>query len=748
MLVASSFFPGEDRQTSGLHAYCPLDQEIDPDQWQPYADGLQALFVRHGVLVDPPRTTDRTGILRPPGTTNRKAERCGLVQLLRLNGPYKLEQFAALPEASKEGRKNSGRKVAPADAPPIFTPDVVAAAAVYLNAPHRLGHKERTAAALATIEEEYPPADLNLIAERCEQVKKFRDWTPQQGELPEPEWSNSVWLAAHCENGPELAHQWSARGDARYSFDETQDKLDRSPGPTTCKQFHKHNPAVCEACPHWGKITSPIRLGHVSASAGFTSEAEYSGRFASGGVSAGSSAAVAAGPPLGAPAMWAPQKDQIDALNEQFFLIENIGGDCVVGELVPNATNSGLTLALMRPQPFRVRFGNQQIVVRDRKGNEKLKSLGQAWLEHPKRRQYKGVVLVPNAPEKLEDGNLNLWRGFGVEPKRGQWPLMQWHICNVLADRNPNAAEYVMRWTAHGLQRPDERPEVALVLRGDKGSGKGVYGETLVRFYGEHSLHIFHQSHLTGNFNGHLRLTLFLFADEAFWAGSKQAESVLKGLITERTLMIEQKYFDAVKCLNRLHVLMSANANWVVPASHDERRYAVFDVSNRYAKNAVSDDERNAYFDALYEELNNGGREAMFYDMLHWDLGSWHPRQVYEGEGLRKQKALSLSPIDKWFLHLLQEGKLPGMYKTADGQVSLPSTRMLIEDARTSAPRLRDLSEQEFADFLKEKGCTPSRTKLARGWSLPPLPQLRAQWERRMGGGWSWDDPDLTEWQL
>ena len=102
----------------------------------------------------------------------------------------------------------------------------------------------------------------------------------------------------------------------------------------------------------------------------------------------------------------------------------------------------------------------------------------------------------------------------------------------------------------------------------------------------------------------------FLFADEAYWAGDKKAESVLKGLITEPTLLIEQKGIDAVQWPNRLHVLMAANADWVVPASYDERRFAVFDVSNKYAQGAASESERRDYFDALFHEIENGGVEA------------------------------------------------------------------------------------------------------------------------------------------
>ena len=69
-----------------------------------------------------------------------------------------------------------------------------------------------------------------------------------------------------------------------------------------------------------------------------------------------------------------------------------------------------------------------------------------------------------------------------------------------------------------------------------------------------------------------------LFADEAFFAGDKQHDGVLKGLITEPTLPIEGKFQNVVEVLNVLHVMIASNSDWIVPASQDERRYCVLDV--------------------------------------------------------------------------------------------------------------------------------------------------------------------------
>jgi Bifunctional DNA primase/polymerase, N-terminal/Primase C terminal 2 (PriCT-2)/Family of unknown function (DUF5906) len=437
---------------------------------------------------------------------------------------------------------------------------------------------------------------------------------------------------------------------------------------------------------------------------------------------------------------------EIDELNARHFVIRSIGGKCLVGEMVRNPMGSGQMLSLQRVNDFKTWYSNRKITVRDNKGKKKTKNLGAFWIEHPKRRQYEGVDLLPDAPTVLPNGYLNLWRGFGVDPTQGQWPLVFGHICEVLANGDRKAAQYILRWIAWSVQHPGMRAEVALVFRGNKGSGKGVFIGAVVRIFGEHALHIFQQSHLTGKFNNHLRSCLFLFADEAFWAGDKKGESVLKGLITEPSLMIEQKGVDAIQWPNRLHVIMAANAAWVVPASHDERRFAVFDVSDKYAKGTAQEEVRASYFEALHRELENGGLEAMLYDLLHFDLGNWHPRQVYETEELRRQKEQSMSLIEQWFDELLQDGKMPG-YGSLSGKPNCATTQSLMADAQSRVPRLRDyLTEKAMGDFLRKRECLPDRTNQARGWQFPPLGEMRAKWARRYGGR-TWDAPELQDWQ-
>ena len=92
--------------------------------------------------------------------------------------------------------------------------------------------------------------------------------------------------------------------------------------------------------------------------------------------------------------------------------------------------------------------------------------------------------------------------------------------------------------------------------------------------------------YLVGNFNIHMQRLLLLQADEALWAGDHSAEGRLKGLVTSSVHMLEKKGVDPVASRNLVRVLLTSNADWVIPAGPDSRRFAVFDVGDAARGNA------------------------------------------------------------------------------------------------------------------------------------------------------------------
>ena len=149
-------------------------------------------------------------------------------------------------------------------------------------------------------------------------------------------------------------------------------------------------------------------------------------------------------------------------------------------------------------------------------GRPTTKGLGHVWLIDPRRRKYQGVVFSPNEDKP---GYYNLWRGFAVEPKAGDWSLLKDHVQDVMCKGDDTLFAYVMAWMAHAVQCPGEPAEVALVLRGDQGVGKGLFVRELGALFGQHFVHVSHPRHLSGNFNAHLQDAVVVFADEAFLRG-------------------------------------------------------------------------------------------------------------------------------------------------------------------------------------------------------------------------------------
>lgn len=330
------------------------------------------------------------------------------------------------------------------------------------------------------------------------------------------------------------------------------------------------------------------------------------------------------------------------------YAVVNESGRAVVYERTRDPILGRAVVVRMQFADLKKLYQNQLVSVPNGHGGTITKPAADWWLSHRDRRTYlDGVTFDPTgrAPATC----WNLWGGFPVEPKPGDWSLLREHVHKVVCCGVDEHFEYVLNWSARMFQQPAEPGETALVIRGLKGAGKGIFLSALTRAWGAHGIHIRDAKHLVGNFNAHLRDCVCLFADEAFFAGDRQHEGVLKGLVTERTLPIEGKGQNLITAPNMLHVVMSSNSEWVVPASHDERRYAVFDAADNQIGN-------RKYFADIAQQMEAGGLAAMIYDLLHRDISCFEVRDIPASQALADQKKHSLDSLDRWWLSVLERG--------------------------------------------------------------------------------------------
>ena len=375
-----------------------------------------------------------------------------------------------------------------------------------------------------------------------------------------------------------------------------------------------------------------------------------------------------------------------------------------------------------------------------RDGEEKIESkrvpLAKWWLTRRDRYTYDGLVFDAAKEPVSEEDEINLWRGFGVREAEGDWSLLDAHMRDNIAGGNDTYYQYIRRWTAWGFQNPTRLAEVALVLAsGGKGTGKGVFGRAVYRIYGAHGLHISNRAHLMGKFNAHFMQASYLFCDEALWPGYKEDEGVLKSLITEPVIPIEPKGLNMFMMPSALKVLMASNSKWIVPASGDERRYAVFEVSEAHKQDHV-------YFGRIVDQLKNGGLGAMLHDLRKLDLEGWHPRmEVPETDALREQKERTLAPELKWLAGYLDSGVLDYQHSKHPHVVEAGA---FYDHARRTVDALRRWTDIEFAKFLKDWGATRKRSN-GSWWRFPPLPEMRAAWHVKMPW-WPDFDEDAGKW--
>jgi len=204
---------------------------------------------------------------------------------------------------------------------------------------------------------------------------------------------------------------------------------------------------------------------------------------------------------------------------------------------------------------------------------------------------------------------------------------------------------------AESVQNPGgERPGTGVVLRGLQGTGKGVFATNFGKIFGSHFVHISGQHRLTGKFNNHLKMALMVFVDEGFWAGDRRDTGTLKAMITEEYMLVEPKFQDSFPLKNHMRVLMASNNDWVIPADLEERRFFVLDVSDKRRVDTQ-------YFGKIVKQMENGGREALLYDLLNREITS-SLREIPRTRALFDQILESMDSICRWWMTCLQNEKI------------------------------------------------------------------------------------------
>jgi hypothetical protein len=548
--------------------------------------------------------------------------------------------------------------------------------------------------------------------------------------------------ATFAENGNALAHRMAA-GHTGYTHEETETLWERKLaerqsvglGWPSCSAVQGEGCTSCATCPHLAAGKSPLHLALAAAPA-TQNAALGQGKPSNNNPVTGLMILRAQGADI---------KTLSAAMNQAHAVVK-------YGDQIRVAIITSDDVSFMKVEDFHRMFANLIVFqVANDKDDAKPIKVSKHWFDWPERRQHvgRGVVFIPGGPPEVENDMLNLWRGWGVEPKQGDWSLMRSHIRDVICSGNDEHFQYLIRWMAYGVQHPDRPIGVAIALRGEEGAGKGFLWRNYGKLYGKHFKHVAQGEHLTGRFNAVLGDACAVFLDEALWAGDRKGEQILKALITEDTFQLERKFCDPIPVPNRLRIMIASNNDWIVPVGTKGRRYVVLDVSDRYSDQ--NDPAHAAYWDPLQAQFGDhapdNGRAAMLYDLLHMDLSGFNIRGVPKSAAKTEQKLLSLRGTLSWLHQALQEGVIEfdrwNQTGLTIGKVhAYAHYQDFSKRQREWQPEIKDLWSKKLRTALGE--CVnDTRVKGVRSFRFAPLVDCRRAFASHIGDpDLQWDEPD------
>lgn len=275
----------------------------------------------------------------------------------------------------------------------------------------------------------------------------------------------------------------------------------------------------------------------------------------------------------------------VDEINQDFFMLT---GGANAGKIVQlkSATRKPYFIS---EADFKRIWRNRYLAVMTDEGKSVRKRYDTIWLDSRSRREYSDLVFEPTASNHaVPKSAFNWWpEEYAIKAKRpredSQLDNLLCHLEHHVSRGDERRYEFLMALLADMVQRPGDKPGIALVLTGPQGAGKSIILNLMRQIFGDAALILDRAKQVTGDFTEHLYGVVLLGLEEAAWGGDLRNEGIWKNLITADVLPIHPKGFRLFQTSNHLHCIFCSNSDRPVYVPPSERRYAVYDVSDDVA---------------------------------------------------------------------------------------------------------------------------------------------------------------------
>lgn len=337
--------------------------------------------------------------------------------------------------------------------------------------------------------------------------------------------------------------------------------------------------------------------------------------------------------------------------------------------------------------------------------------------DYPDRRTYYNTIFDPKggAPSPL---TLNRWPGFGLKGIRSadrEWRFIVFNFLrDIICSHDHAAFKYAVKWIAHLIQKPWEKPSVSLVLIGTKGTGKSLFFKLLHRLIdGFRNYVLFHktvkESDFTGNFNDHLKNKILLILDEASYIAAPKILATVNDIISSEDQSIGTKFATTKMSADYMRVVMGANPPWRIPLTWDERRHLVLTPSQE----KMGDQD---YYTRVFNAISDiHVLEALHYFFQHVDISDFNTHVIPHTDAMMKQRIAGLKGVEAWAFELANDGFIDAWRIDGDAYVLKETLRKAYNEWRKA------YNEWHKARYDDKKEISPTQFGIEFGRLLPAL---------------------------
>lgn len=267
-------------------------------------------------------------------------------------------------------------------------------------------------------------------------------------------------------------------------------------------------------------------------------------------------------------------------------------------------------------------------------------------------RKFEALVYIPGGaefPDGEEGGRYNIWKRSGVEAKMGDVSPFLDHMAYLFPDDCERS--YVLDYLAMLVQRPEQKVNYALLVKGGQGTGKSWIGRLMTAIIGDDNVTLPSNSEVMSQWTVWTEGAQLGIIEELMCVGRLDMANRLKPIITEPTLRIEAKGCSLYSIPNHLNLMAFTNHDDAVPIERGDRRWLVVfsDVESR----------EDAYYERLFDYLEGDGPSAVKQWLLDRRITLNPKGRAPKTKGKAEMRRLSLSEAEQHLAEMLEEGIAP-----------------------------------------------------------------------------------------